>query len=91
MTFEELLERAQQGYRSTGLDSDLTGWWNSGMQQVKPPGENPKGDSLGRWIVVELWDTFDADASNEAQLNGAELTMRRGAQDLEAVADAMSP
>ena len=91
MTLIELVKLADEGYEkaSDNLSVPLT-------EQCYPDGTPLKlddyaatmpGDTLGRYIVIELAETFDPDASDEDQIAEAIRVMERGRDDMSNVVD----
>ena len=59
--------------------------WDAKRQRVKPA----KGDTLARFIVIELMDTHDPKATDAEQVETAANAMRMAARELETVACAL--
>ena len=49
--------------------------------------DSQHGDTLAKFIAVELAETYDKDASDEEQLTEALRVMRNGVKELRAVVD----
>lgn len=83
MTFRELVAKADEGYRDNTLDL---------MSFVLPNGKikREKGDALALFIVLELKDTFDADASDDDQLSEAYRVIEVAIEQLQNVLGALS-
>ncbi len=81
LSLVELLDRADRGY----ADSFLSQYYDSAT------GERVEGsgDTLAEFIVNELSETFDAEASFEAQIDEAHRTLRNGIEALESVSRAL--
>lgn len=77
MKLESLIEAASAGYPD-GLV----------QQYYDEPGEN-HGDSLAKFIMIELSETFDEDAGDEDQLLTAIRQLRRARNELETVIAAL--
>lgn len=73
MTLEELIRRASAVY-----SDDLI------YQYYKEPDEK-HGDNLAKFIMHELSETFDADASEQTQIAEATRVLQRAMDDLEDV------
>lgn len=82
MRLKELLDLANQGYP----DGGLADYYDDQGQLV----ENT-GDSLARFVVIELAETYEdvADETRELQLIRARDVIRRAAADLEGVLDGL--
>ena len=82
MTLVELLNKANEGYEDGYLENYFdpkTGEFVQG-----------KGDTLSEFIVVELSETFDPDADDEAQLSEALSAMDMAKRDIEGVMAALT-
>ncbi len=91
LTLIELVTLASEGYETAFPDCPLT-------EQCQPDGtplsakEYEKasiGDTLGRFIVIELADTFDPKASRTEQVKEAFRVIHRAKDDLKQVCDAL--
>jgi len=80
MQIKELLDLANKGYDDGFLSEyyDDEGKLKEGF-----------GDGLARFIVVELMETFDSDASEEEQRSTAMAAMDMARRDIEAVHTAL--
>lgn len=90
MTFVKLLTHASLAYRQAPneLRADLLDYVDpSTGELLSPP---PSGDTLALFIVRELSDTFDPDASDTDQLVEAFRVIRRASKDLHRVAIALA-
>ena len=81
MKLNELLEIVHRAYP----DELTRKCWNREMQ--RPCGG--AGDTLAEFIVREIADTYDAEASDEAQLDEALRVMRRACTEVIGVIDAL--
>lgn len=77
MKLESLIEAASAGYPD-GL-----------VQQYFEKPEENHGDSLAKFIMTELSETFDEDAGDEDQLLTAIRQLRRARNELETVIAAL--
>lgn len=77
LTLLELLNLANEAYP----DGFLAEYYDAKTGQRLPGG----GDSLARFIVAELSETFDPDASRQAQLREARIALNRAIDDLQMV------
>ena len=84
MTLNQLVCRASSSYP----DAYVLQYWDSGIEQ--PRANQMGGDTLAQFIANELADTYDSDASEEEQVATAVKVMQSAADDLQAVADALS-
>ena len=77
MTLVELLDLANAGYSDGFLSQyyDETGKFN----------EEASGDSLARFIVAEIIETYDPEATTATQLAEARRVVERGLGDIRAV------
>lgn len=81
MKLNELMQLASAGYPD-GLETfydDETG----------EPLEYRTGDTLARFVVVEISETFDADLSDAEQIAEAVRVMSQGRDELQGVVDAL--
>ena len=84
MTLNQLVCRAASVYP----DAYVLEYWDKDAQEPKA---NPTGgDTLAQFIVQELADTYDADASDNEQIATAVRVMQSAADDLGTVAHALS-
>ena len=85
MTPNELIKIASAAYPD-GLIA--TEYWNF---RRECPRRNPKGgDTLALFIANEIADTYDPDASDEAQINTVLNALAAARGDLEAVSTALT-
>ena len=73
MKLKKLIEAASSGYPD-GL-----------IEQYYNEPETSHGDSLAKFIMVELSETFDEDATDEEQVLAAVHQMRRARAELDSV------
>ena len=84
MTLNQLICRAASVYP----DAYPLVYWD---QEVQEPKADPfGGDTLAQFVVQELADTFDEDADDATQIAAAVKAMQTAADDLAAVAHAVS-
>jgi hypothetical protein len=84
MTLNQLICRAA----STYSDAMILEYWDLEHEQ---PRKNPDGgDTLAQFIAFELAETFDPDADDGTQIATAVKAMQRAADELGAVAHALS-
>ena len=81
MTLSELLEIVHRAYPS----EDTRRCWDAKKQKVR----TGAGDTLAEFIVREIAETYDAEASDEAQLDEALRVMRRACTEVIGVIDAL--
>ena len=81
MTLNELLEIVHGAYP----EEHTRQCWDAKKQKVR----TGAGDTLAEFLVAELVDTFDPDASAEKQLDVALSAMRRACTELTAVIEAL--
>ena len=82
LTLLELLNLANEAYP----DGFLAEYYDPKTGERQRGG----GDSLARFIVAELSETFDPDASREAQVQEARNALNHAVDDLECVIEALS-
>ena len=83
MTLNEIVSRAASAYP----DGFVLAYWDSEKQE---PRENPNGgDTLAQFIAIELFETFDDEATDEEQLRMAIGKMRSAEEDLHKVVAAL--
>jgi len=84
MKLINLMKIADEGYRKDFTESGL-------MRFVDPEGiplhrqvnrQNPSGDLLAEFVVQELWETYDDEASDQEQLATAREATLKAAQRL---------
>ena len=84
MTLNQLVCRASSVYP----DAYVLQYWDLKKQQPK---QNPQGgDTLAQFVAHELADSFDEEATDAEQIATAVKVMQSAADDLQAVADAIS-
>lgn len=81
MTLNELLEIIHRAYP----DELTRECWNEARQRAC----GGAGDTLAEFIVREIADTYDAEATDEAQLDEALRVMRRACTDVTGVIEAL--
>lgn len=82
LTLPELLNLANEAYP----DGFLAEYYNPKTGERRQGG----GDSLARFIVAELSETFDPDAPRVAQVQEARNALKHAVDDLECVIEALS-
>jgi hypothetical protein len=82
LTLLELLNLANDAYP----DGFLAEYYDAKTGKRQPG----SGDSLARFIVAEVSETFNADALRPAQLREARIALGRAIGDLESVIEALS-
>ena len=82
MKLVEILNKANEGYD----DGFLTEYYNETTGELK----DGFGDGLAKFIVVEIAETYDSEASDEDQINEAVRVLEAAKQDLDGVIDALS-
>jgi hypothetical protein len=82
MKLVELLKKANEGYD----DGYLSEYFNEQTGELV----EGKGDTLAQFIVIELSETFDADADNEGQIGEAIHQMQRAKSDIEGIMAALA-
>ena len=83
MKLNELIHQAAAAYP----DAQLLAYWDGERAVHNPAG----GDTLAEFIVKELCDTFDAEASEAEQRTEAVRVLRRGISELQSVIAALLP
>ena len=87
MKINRLIRVAAKAYDSDGI---LLETWNFKKQRpVSRDVAAIAGDGLSYFVVCELWETFDAKASEDAQLEEAVRVISRAMRQLENVASAI--
>ena len=74
MTLLELLDAANQGYP----DGYLAEYYDTKTGKRK----SGSGDGLAQFIVLELIDTFDSEATDDSQIGTATQVLERAREDL---------
>jgi len=83
MTLNRLVQKAASAYP----DAQVLRYWDEERECAT---DNPGGgDGLAMFIARELYETFDPDADDGTQTTTAAGAMRRAADDLLAVMDAL--
>ncbi|MCX7008347.1 MAG: hypothetical protein NTY53_14050 [Kiritimatiellaeota bacterium] len=83
MKLTELIHNAAAAYP----DAQLLAYWDGQRAVHNPAG----GDTLAEFIVKELCDTFDADATEAEQRAEATRVLRRAVSELQSVIAALLP
>lgn len=81
MTIKQLLDKANEGYPDGYLEMFYDDKGNENKRGV--------GDTLAKFIVIELIETFDPEADNDAQINEAVRVMENAVRDLQATISAL--
>jgi len=81
MTLLELLKKANEGYD----DGFLSEYFNEDTGELV----DGKGDTLAQFIVIELSETFDPEATDEDQIGEAIRVMDAGKSDIAGVLHAL--
>jgi hypothetical protein len=81
-TILELLNAANQGYP----DGYLAEYYDTKTGALKKRGS---GDTLAKFIVLELIDTFDSKASEDSQIDEATRVLESARRDLLGVIEAL--
>jgi hypothetical protein len=85
MTLNKLIQIASAAYPDGLIAAE---YWDF---KRDCPRRNPKGgDTLALFIACEIADTFDADASDEQQVETVQKALSRAQRDLEAVGLALA-
>jgi len=82
MQLVELLKRANTGFN----DGFLSEYFNEETGEYNPDG---KGDTLAQFVVIEISETFDKDATDDNQLHEARHQMGNAIRDLQGVIDVL--
>jgi len=83
MTLNQLIVRAAVAYP----EAAVLDCWDMARER---PSKRDSGDTLALFVARELKDTFDPDASEAIQIATAVRAMQRAADELQAVAHALS-
>lgn len=81
MTLRELIEVADEGYSQNGQFPILT---------YHEDPESEHGDTLAKWVAIELANTYDADETDEEQLSEACDAIMSAINQLQVVYDELS-
>lgn len=81
MTINKIIKIAAKAYP----DEYLLMYWHVRKQRPK----EGSGDGLARFIVQELYETYDADATDACQLEEAKRVMANAMYQLQAITEAM--
>lgn len=84
MQLIELMRRADAAYDREGT---LAQYFDPETGRWREADDRP--DGLARFVAIELNDTFDADAGDEAQLEEARRVVGSAARQLESLADTL--
>ena len=82
LTLLELLNLANEAYP----DGFLAEYYDAKTGERQPGG----GDSLARFIVAEISETFDPDAPRQTQLREGRIALSRAIDDLQSVIEVLS-
>lgn len=84
MTLNQLVCRAASAYP----DAFVMEYWDAMKEEPKP---NPDGgDTLAEFVALELYGSYDPEASDDGQLATAVKAMQSAADDLAGVAHALA-
>lgn len=83
MKLVEILKKANSAY----FDEVLLNYFDKDTGELKPDGQ---GDGLAKFVVFEIAETYDEDASDEDQLNEATRVMESAIRDLHDVIRALT-
>lgn len=88
MKLIELIRAADKGYQKAmaNLGPSLLDYVDEDGQPIANP---PTGDTLARFIVNELCETYEPDAPNEDQITEAVRVMKDARRDLDYTIDAL--
>jgi hypothetical protein len=87
MTLIELLRISAETYMRDFPDFSLLTFVNKATgEPLKRP---PTGDLLARFVVEELWETYDAGASDDRQIAEAVRALGRARDDLDNMVSAL--
>jgi len=81
MRLNELINKAAAGYPY----AQLLEYWDSAHE--RPRNNRDGGDTLAHFIIIEMAETFDPDASDEEQINEAVRVLNRAIADMQAVVE----
>ncbi|HEY3320161.1 MAG TPA: hypothetical protein VGP72_06835 [Planctomycetota bacterium] len=84
MTLNEIVEIADKVYPDSMIDQNFD-------KRTQSLAAASKGDSLARFIVSELVETYAKDATDHVQASQALRVMEKAVQELTAVRDAFRP
>jgi len=79
MTLNDLIRAAASGYP----DTMVLEYWD--FDGAKPRNNPDGGDTLARFVALELAETFDGDANHGEQVSEAVRVLTRAVDDLQAV------
>jgi hypothetical protein len=74
----ELLNKANEGYEDHGLEE----YYDMETGEQKPEGS---GDTLAKFVVIEISETFDAEADRDQQIAEAIRVMEAARDDIDNV------
>ena len=83
MKLNDIVNRVAQAYP----DETVLQYWDPAMQCAVD--NRGGGDGLAEFVAWEIYETFDPDAGDEAQIQTAIDKMRTAAQELQAVVVAL--
>lgn len=81
MKLNELMARASAGYPD-GLEMFYD-------EESGEPLKDASGDTLAKFVVIEISETFDPDCTDEEQVEEAIRVMSKGVEELQSVVDAL--
>jgi len=81
MKLGDIINAAAEAYP----DQFILNYWDEKKGKVK----KGNGDGLAEFIAVEVAETFDADATDEVQVEVAVRVVRKASEDLTIVAEAL--
>lgn len=83
MKMNDLIRIAASGYP----DAQVLEYWD--FEGAQPRSNPDGGDTLARFVAMELAETFDSDASTDEQVSEAVRALNRAVQDLQSVINAI--
>ena len=82
MDINEIIRIADKAYDK---DEVVLGYWNPLSRQVRNKPLNGEGDTLARFVCVEIAETYDEDFSDKEQLEIAGKAMKKASEQLKKV------
>ena len=79
MTLNDLIRAAASGYP----DAMVLEYWD--FEGAKPQNNPDGGDTLARFVALELVETFDSETTDEEQISEAVRVLTRAVDDLQSV------
>jgi hydroxymethylpyrimidine/phosphomethylpyrimidine kinase len=86
MDINRIMEIADEAYDADGV---ISCYWDAKRRKVRRKPLHGMGDTLARFIAIELAETYDPSATDDEQRDVAARAIQKAADQCSAVADAL--